>query len=90
MTLVTCGPRGGRLARYSQGPQLGHVVETGDGNTADVVVVQGSAEHAGKKKNITIKTGESSSLLPHHHPTPAASPPRPAETKLHALFPSLL
>ena len=29
---------------YLQGAQLGHVVEAGDGDAADVVVVQGSGE----------------------------------------------
>lgn len=30
---------------YSQGPELGHVVEAGHWDAADVVVVQGSAKH---------------------------------------------
>lgn len=33
-----------RVQAHSQGAQLGHVVEAGDGNAADVVVVQRSGE----------------------------------------------
>lgn len=29
---------------YLQGPQFGHVIETGDRDAADVVIVQGSVE----------------------------------------------
>ena len=32
------------MAAHSQGAELGHVVEAGDGNAADVVVVQRAGE----------------------------------------------
>lgn len=39
------GSRGGQQTRrHLQGPELGHVVETGHGQTADVVVVEGAEE----------------------------------------------
>lgn len=39
----------GRSSLYSQSPNLRHVVEAGDQDAADVVVVEGAAETEKKK-----------------------------------------
>lgn len=38
-------------ALYSQCPQLGHVVEAGQGDEGDVVVVEGAGERNRQRKN---------------------------------------
>lgn len=50
---------------YSQGPQLGHVVETRHRYAADVVVVQGSVEHQAEKAQLkpAIRSAQGSIAL---------------------------